>query len=35
MSDDVKEKFPQAVYEMPDGFEAVNYAMLGIEMTEV
>jgi hypothetical protein len=35
MSDDVKEKFPQAVYEMPDGFEAVNYAMLGIEMIEV
>ena len=35
MSDDVKERFPQAVFTMPDGYEAVNYAMLGIEMIEV
>lgn len=35
MSDDVREKFPQAVFAMPDGYDAVNYAMLGIEMIEV
>ena len=35
MSDDVREKFPQAVFTMPDGYDAVNYAMLGIEMIEV
>lgn len=35
MADDVEQKFPEAVFTMPDGFKAVNYAMLGIEMIEV
>lgn len=35
MADDVEEKYPEAVFTMPDGFKAVNYAMLGIEMIEV
>ena len=35
MSDDVKERFPEMVTTMPDGYEAVNYAGLGIEMVEV
>lgn len=35
MADDVEQKFPEAVFTMPDGFKAVNYAMLGIEMVEV
>ena len=35
MADDVEQKFPEAVYDMPDGFKAVNYTMLGIEMIEV
>ena len=35
MADDVEQRFPDMVYEMPDGFKAVNYAGLGIEMTEV
>lgn len=35
MADDVEEKFPEAVFTMPDGFKAVNYAALGIEMIEV
>jgi hypothetical protein len=35
MADDVETRFPDMVYEMPDGFKAVNYAGLGIEMTEV
>jgi hypothetical protein len=35
MADEVQERFPEAVYEMPDGFMAVNYALLGIELKEV
>lgn len=35
MSDDVKTQFPEMVVTMPDGYEAVNYAGLGIEMLEV
>ena len=35
MADDVEKQYPDMVYEMPDGFKAVNYAGLGIEMVEV
>ena len=35
MADDVEQKFPAMVYSMPDGYKAVNYAGLGIEMVEV
>lgn len=35
MADDVEQTFPDMVYAMPDGFKAVNYAGLGIEMVEV
>jgi hypothetical protein len=35
MADDVEQKFPDMVYDMPDGYKAVNYAGLGIEMVEV
>jgi len=35
MSDDVKQRFPEMVVTMPNGYEAVNYAGLGIEMLEV
>jgi len=35
MADDVENVFPDAVFTMPDGFKAVNYHMLGIEMIEV
>jgi hypothetical protein len=35
MSDDVKTRIPEMVVTMPDGYEAVNYAGLGIEMLEV
>ena len=35
MSDDVKTRFPEMVVTMPDGYEAVNYAGLGVEMLEV
>ena len=35
MADDVEKKFPTMVYTMPDGYKAVNYAGLGIEMLEV
>ena len=35
MADDVEKKYPEAVFEMPDGYKAVNYTMLGIEMIEV
>ena len=35
MADDVESRFPDMVYEMPDGYKAVNYAGLGIEMVEV
>lgn len=35
MADDVAESYPDMVFTMPDGFMAVNYAGLGIEMVEV
>jgi hypothetical protein len=35
MADDVEKRFPDMVYEMPDGYKAVNYAGLGIEMVGV
>ena len=35
MADEVKEKFPHAVFTMPDGFDAVNYETLGIEFKKV
>ena len=35
MADEVEVKFPYAVFTMPDGFKAVNYAALGIEMVEL
>lgn len=35
MAQDVAESHPDMVYTMPDGFMAVNYAGLGIEMVEV
>lgn len=35
MAQDVLESHPDMVFTMPDGFMAVNYAGLGIEMTEV
>jgi hypothetical protein len=35
MADDVEARFPDMVYEMPDGYKAVNYAGLGIEMVGV
>jgi hypothetical protein len=35
MSDDVRKKFPEMVIVMPNGYDAVNYAGLGIEMIEV
>lgn len=35
MADDVEKRFPEAVFTMPDGYKAVDYASLGIEMIEV
>ena len=35
MAQDVLETYPDMVYTMPDGFMAVNYAGLGMEMVEV
>lgn len=35
MADEVEARYPQAVVTMPDGYKAVNYALLGIEMVEV
>lgn len=35
MSDDVRKKYPEMVVVMPNGYDAVNYAGLGIEMIEV
>jgi len=35
MADDVKVGYPEMVFTMPDGYDAVNYAGLGIEMVEV
>ena len=34
-ADDVRKKFPDMVVVMPNGYDAVNYAGLGIEMIEV
>jgi hypothetical protein len=31
MADEAKAKYPEAVFTMPDGFDAVNYEVLGIE----
>jgi hypothetical protein len=35
MADEVKVNFPEAVFTMPDGFDAVNYEKLGIEFKKV
>jgi hypothetical protein len=35
MADEAEAYMPEAVHEAEDGFKYVNYAMLGIEMTEV
>ena len=35
MAQDVEKKYPQFVFTMPDGFKAVDYAGLGIQMLEV
>lgn len=35
MADEVKVNFPDAVFTMPDGFDAVNYEKLGIEFKKV
>jgi len=35
MADEVEKLYPDAIFVMPDGFMAVNYTMLGIEMQEV
>jgi hypothetical protein len=35
MADDVEKRYPEMVFTMPDGYKAVNYAGLGIEMLEV
>ena len=35
MADDVEARYPEMVFEMPDGHKAVNYAGLGIEMVGV
>lgn len=35
MADEVEKLYPEAVFEMPNGYKAVNYAALGLEMVEV
>ena len=35
MADEVKAVYPEAVFTMPDGFDAVNYEKLGIEFKKV
>jgi hypothetical protein len=35
MADDVEKVFPEAVIEMSNGYKAVDYDLLGIEMVEV
>lgn len=35
MADEVRQVMPEAVVTGPDGFDAVNYGMLGIELKEV
>lgn len=35
MADEVERSYPYAVFTMPDGYKAVNYAAIGMEMVEV
>jgi hypothetical protein len=35
MADEVEQRFPEAVITRPDGYKAVRYDLLGIEMIEV
>jgi len=35
MADEVEAKYPGAVFTMPDGYKAVNYAVLGLELVQV
>lgn len=35
MADEVEKLYPEAVFEMSDGYKAVNYAAPGIELKEV
>lgn len=35
MADEVAKVMPEAVVRMPDGYDAVNYGLLGLEMVEV
>jgi hypothetical protein len=35
MADEVKGKYPEAVFTMPDGFDGVDYSAIGIEFTQV
>lgn len=35
MADEVEKLYPEAVFETPDGYKAVNYAALGIELKGV
>lgn len=35
MADEVEKLYPEAVFEMPNGYKAVNYAALGLEMVEI
>ena len=35
MADEAKVKFPNAVFTMPDGYDAVNYSALGIEFKQI
>lgn len=35
MADEAKVNFPNAVFTMPDGYDAVNYSTLGIEFKQV
>lgn len=35
MADEVAVRYPDAVVQMPDGYQAVNYAALGIEFKPV
>lgn len=35
MADEAKVKYPNAVFTMPDGYDAVNYTALGIEFKQI
>ena len=35
MADEVEKIYPEAVFTMPDGYKAVDYAKLGVELVEV